>query len=60
MVDFEYMLGMYQAIGASLNKEQQLFVSEHYKNIGEFLKTDKGKEAIVGFVKKWQESKKAA
>lgn len=59
MINIEYLLGMYQAIGSALNKDEQLFVSANYKDVGEFLKTDKGREAIIGFVKKWRESKKA-
>lgn len=48
---------LYQAIGKSLDTKQQIFVSEHYKGLVDFVSSDAGKKAVNDFVNAWRNSK---
>ena len=50
----EALLQIRDAIGASLSSEQQLFVSEHYPKIANYMRTAQGRSAIQAFVCNWQ------
>jgi len=52
----EILLQIRDAIGASLSSEQQLFVSEHYPKIANYMRTAQGRSAIQGFICNWQAS----
>ena len=44
------------AIGAALTLEQQIFVSEHWRDLPAWLGTDAGREAVRLVVGEWQQS----
>lgn len=51
----------YQArhkLGQALSAEQQIFVSEHWQRVEEFLASEKGRTAAALFVDEWMESMK--
>lgn len=45
------------AIGDALPEADQLFVSEHWPQFSQFLRTERGREAIQMLVSEWRESK---
>lgn len=47
---------MYE-LAQGLTKEQQLFISQHWMNVHEFLASPQGKEAAQLFVTEWQAQK---
>jgi hypothetical protein len=52
------LMQIQQAIGETLTKEQQLFVSAEYPNFVAFLRTDGGKKALQDFMMEWQTAPK--
>ena len=48
------------AMGQTLTKEQQLFVSAHWQELRTFLATDEGRIALQTFVDDWQTQTKKA
>ncbi len=52
--------GSMTALGNSLSKEEQMFVSKNWKDVPKFLASKEGKEAAQMFVQIWEESLKQA
>jgi len=44
-------------VGAALNIHQQLFVSQNYQELLQFINTDEGRVATRNFVDAWRKSK---
>ena len=53
----EILVESQKAIGSALSLDRQLFVSEHYLSLVEFLTSDRGRASIVLFVDAWRAHK---
>ena len=43
----------YEATGRALNPEGQKFVKGHWRGLADFMETNEGRAAIIGFVNAW-------
>jgi len=53
----EILVDAQKAIGGALSIDRQLFVSEHYLSLVEFLSSDRGRASVVLFVDAWRAHK---